>query len=516
MTGRLAAEAVKRVVERFDDVVEVFVANTDVASLAPLSEIERAVRYAALNRIRYVMIPGLHAVSRSILEDLSRRYDVVVFKGPKDLDSVPEVLARIVDGRLIPKPGDSLEEVLGGKASLRTFLNELKLEGFRLRNGIVIPYRPPPVHVFAEAYIFGDGSVERLRVLARKASCLVLGFPASYSRQKALELLEAVRKWSVCLGVDSPDDELLVRAASNLLVDVVLSVHPDNTGILRELPEGTGVVLLPSHPASPLPSVGERVKVLERLSNEAVKRKLVPIADLVVKPPLMGLVESITAYFEASKKLKVPLLAGLGNVYELLDADTHGVIALLSAIFVEAGVSIFLVSEASRKATGAVLEALLSSLLSSAAKHWRRVPKDVGVDLLVLKEKQARVYKGVVAQRIVDAWEAKREPFVQDPLGYLQVWVEDCFIYVTLLRNGKPILTLRARNAEEAYRAAVAHHMVSRLDHAAYLGYELAKAELALNLGKSYVQDEPVLVPLGKRFANTIAEYLRVLRSGKG
>jgi len=494
---------------------EVFVADTDIASLMPLSEIERAVRYAASNRIRYVMIPGLHAVSRSVLENLSRRYGVIVFKGPKDLDLVPEVLTRIANGKLVPKPGDFLEEILGGKASLRTSLNELRLEGFRLHNGIIIPRRPPPVHVFAEAYISEDTNIGELRVLAREASCLVLGFPAGYSRQKALELLETAKKWSVCLGVDSPDDELLVHAARNLLVDVVLSVHPDNAGLLKELPEGTGVVLLPSPPMSPLPSVGERIKMLERLSNEALNRKLVPIVDPVVRPPLMGLVESITAYFEASKKLKVPLLAGLGNVYELLDADTHGVIALLSAIFVEAGVSVFLASEVSRKASGAVLETLISSLLSSVAKHQGRLPKDVGIDLLVVKEKRARTYKGTVAQRIINAWEAKREPFVQDPVGYLQIWVEDDLIYVTLLRDGKPVLTLRAKNAEEAYRVAIAHHMVSRLDHAAYLGYELAKAELALNLGRSYVQDEPVLIPLGKRFADIIAEYLRVLKGAK-
>jgi hypothetical protein len=35
--------------------------------------------------------------------------------------------------------------------------------------------------------------------------------------------------------------------------------------------------------------------------------------------------------------------------------------------------------------------------------------------------------------------------------------------------------------------------MVSRLDHAGYLGRELQKAELALVLDRSYSQDEPLL-----------------------
>ena len=34
--------------------------------------------------------------------------------------------------------------------------------------------------------------------------------------------------------------------------------------------------------------------------------------------------------------------------------------------------------------------------------------------------------------------------------------------------------------------------LVSSLEHAAYLGRELAKAEIALSLKKSYEQDEPL------------------------
>ena len=501
--------------KQFGDSVEVFIANTQVASLMPVSEIEKAVQYAASNNIRYVMIPGLHPVSRSVLESLSKRYNVIVFKGPKNLSLIPEAVAMLVEGKLVPKAGDFIGNDLGGEMLVKTFLSELKLEGFRLRSGIVIPRRPPPVHVFAEVYISKDVDFERLKVLASEASCLILGFPDNYPRQKALELLETARKMSVCVGVDSPDDELLVHAANNVAVDVVLSIHPGNVKLLEELPENTAVVLLPYPPMSTTPSISERVETLERLSNEALKRRLIPIADPIVKPPLMGLAESIAAYFEASKKLKVPLLAGLGNVYELLDADTHGVIALLSAIFVEVGVSVFLATEASRKASGAVLETLISSILSSIAKHRGIPPKDVGINLLVLKEKRAKTYKGAIAEKVVNAWETKREPFVPDPVGYLHIWVENGYIYVTLLRDRKPVLTLRARNAEEAYRAAIAHHMVSRLDHAAYLGYELAKAELALNLGRSYVQDEPLLIPLNKKFADIVAEYLQLIKGSK-
>jgi len=40
-------------------------------------------------------------------------------------------------------------------------------------------------------------------------------------------------------------------------------------------------------------------------------------------------------------------------------------------------------------------------------------------------------------------------------------------------------------------------------EHAAYLGYELAKAEMSLKLGKTYVQDEPLIVVPWERNGNS-------------
>lgn len=47
-------------------------------------------------------------------------------------------------------------------------------------------------------------------------------------------------------------------------------------------------------------------------------------------------------------------------------------------------------------------------------------------------------------------------------------------------------------NAEEVYMTILREGFVSRLDHAAYLGKELEKAELAMKLNKKYVQDSPL------------------------
>lgn len=49
--------------------------------------------------------------------------------------------------------------------------------------------------------------------------------------------------------------------------------------------------------------------------------------------------------------------------------------------------------------------------------------------------------------------------------------------------------TLIGRSARDLYLTAIRRGLISRLDHAAYLGYELGKAEQALLVGEVYVQD---------------------------
>ena len=48
---------------------------------------------------------------------------------------------------------------------------------------------------------------------------------------------------------------------------------------------------------------------------------------------------------------------------------------------------------------------------------------------------------------------------------------------------------IEGRTAAELYMPALERGLVSRLDHAAYLGLELARAESALADGSAYIQD---------------------------
>jgi len=74
--------------------------------------------------------------------------------------------------------------------------------------------------------------------------------------------------------------------------------------------------------------------------------------------------------------------------------------------------------------------------------------------------------------------------FIRDPAGDFRIGVKDGVIAVH--ESG---IALKG-DAESISKSAIKLGLVSRADHAAYLGRELMKAEIAAKLGKNYVQDE--------------------------
>lgn len=84
------------------------------------------------------------------------------------------------------------------------------------------------------------------------------------------------------------------------------------------------------------------------------------------------------------------------------------------------------------------------------------------------------------------------ERMVPDPAGYFVVYVDGSRRLLSLEHYGKDGVLraiIEGRTAAELYTPAIDSGLISRLDHAAYLGRELARAEAALASGAPYVQD---------------------------
>ncbi len=85
-----------------------------------------------------------------------------------------------------------------------------------------------------------------------------------------------------------------------------------------------------------------------------------------------------------------------------------------------------------------------------------------------------------------------RSRMVPDPAGYFVIYADRARSRISLehYRNDGVLGTvIEGRNAAEVYTPAVEQGLLTRLDHAAYLGRELARAEAALASCQPFVQD---------------------------
>ncbi len=237
-------------------------------------------------------------------------------------------------------------------------------------------------------------------------------------------------------------------------------------------------------------TIMERVNAIEELMKKC--NEINVIADLILDPiNSQSIVESIIACHKFKRRNKVPLFFGVGNVTELLDVDSVGVNALLSGIAMELGASILFTPEASGKTFGSVHELVVSSNMMFLAKNRGSVPKDMGINLLILKDKRKRekIIEDINTPIIPGIEDYK---FTQDPYGSFKLMIEDDVIKAVHYKNMNPHVSITGQTAKQVYDTIIKEGLVSRVEHAAYLGAELQKAEISLKLGKNYLQDFPI------------------------
>ncbi|RLD16354.1 MAG: dihydropteroate synthase-like protein, partial [Caldiserica bacterium] len=213
------------------------------------------------------------------------------------------------------------------------------------------------------------------------------------------------------------------------------------------------------------------------------------VLDPLLTPIHSGLVESLVAYYLLRNNLPhAPLLMGVSNVVELLDADSPGVNAVLAGVASEVGVDLLYVTEASVKTRGSIKELVSATKLMWLTHKRRQPPKDIGINLLRLKEKKRRS-AGMKKEKF--KIEFKEVPRSNPTLehDFFKIWVEEGEIYVAYYHNRVAIKGFKGKDACNLYREILKQVNVSK-EHAAYLGMELEKAEIALKLDKSYIQDE--------------------------
>jgi len=516
VTGRLAEESVRRSVSGLGMDVEVRILPVSVAAFITPEYAAEALGNLEAGDYDVILLPGMVRGDVSPVEEATK---IPTFKGPvhsSDLPIVIGLLGEIELSKTLPaselirdaqakRAASEIEEV---ERNWREILEE--------RGGIIIGGEGRevpvggafPMRVIAEivnATTLDEGAVKKRAVYyeSEGADIIDIGMLAGAPQPEAVGgLVEAIRSAvSRPVSIDTLDPGE-IEAAVDAGVDLVLSVDGGNLEEAAPHVQDTPVVVLPSNmKQGTFPSQAEeRFIALEEnilLARNLGVRKI--IADPVLEPALVpGLLESLRAYqlFRLADE-STPVLFGLGNVTELIDADSTGVNGLLAALACEVGADLLFVPEYSPKARGSVREVATASKMMFLARRRRTPPKDLGVDLLVLKEKRwiEEAYNGRAEEgaEVLDA--VGDEEFRPDERGWFKIQVdrEKGLIVAAHFRDeAGPDAVFRGADTTDVYQTMIRRGLVGNLDHAAYLGKELTKAGMALRLGRSYVQDEPL------------------------
>ena len=175
----------------------------------------------------------------------------------------------------------------------------------------------------------------------------------------------------------------------------------------------------------------------------------------------------------------IPLFFGAGNVTELFDADSTGINALLCTVAADTGSSILFTPEYSDKTQGSISELKTAAKMMKLSEFRQSSPKDLGFDLLCIKEKRKRIERNMPENPVIakpnTGWELDprgplRIGIIHDPKGRGYIVAEH--ERVTIIGN----------NASAVLDSIISSELVSKFDHAGYLGMELKKLKLHSNL----------------------------------
>ena len=275
------------------------------------------------------------------------------------------------------------------------------------------------------------------------------------------ESINALKSLGIKVSVDSSNNEELIRA-SNAGADYILSVNEKNFHIVDKI--NCIPILIPSEQGN--------LKSLERIILEMLKRNKDFIADPILDPIHYGFTKSIERYSTLRKKFpNIKILMGTGNLTELTDCDSVGTNMILMGIVSELSIDAVLVVQVSNHCKNSIKETDAARKIMHYSKENQRLPFRINNSLMCLSErKPKRKSKKELKEIKLMVRDKNYRIFLSE--SYINVFNSEVFI-----------------NGRDPYDFFDKMDINDDSSHAFYLGIELAKAQIALQLGKDYDQD---------------------------
>ena len=368
---------------------------------------------------------------RGDLDSLSAALGLPVERGPEELHDLPEFF-----GKQAKKPDLSRYEL----------------------------------HIFAEIVeapqLDVDGILRRALDYRRDGADVIdLGCLPATPFPHLADAVRALKAENFLVSVDSLETaDLIVGGQAG--ADFLLSLSEDTLWVAHEV-ASTPIVIPARH--GDLDSLDRAITTLQGQGREF-------IVDPILDPIHFGFSDSLVRYHEVRRRHPdIEIMMGVGNLTELTHCDTAGINTTLLGVCSELHIRQILATQVSKHARKAVREADLARRILYAAREANRLPKHMDDGLMALHE---RAPFPLSIDEIRDIQRA-----IKDPSYRIQISPEGLHIFN---RDG-------LHTALDPFELYPALGVETDGGHAFYLGVELARAQIAWQLGKRYSQDQPLL-----------------------
>lgn len=361
---------------------------------------------------------------------LHRQYGIPAERGPEDLKDLPQYFGH------------------AGKA--------VDLSGYN-------------VDIFAEIVDAPDLSPEQVLAKAKAfnqqgANVIDLGCLPNKPFKHLAETIQLLKQDGLKVSVDSMQTEELLLAGKSG-ADFLLSLTEDTLWVADEVPATP--VLIPARPGN--------MASLYRAIEQCLKSGKPFIADPILDPIHFGFTNAIVRYQKLRKKYPdIPIMMGVGNLTELTDADTTGINAMLFGIISELNINAVLATSVSPHAVNAIAEADHARRIMYRAKADNRLPRGYDNTLLSVHDRKPFPYQADEVKEIAAQ--------IKDPSFRIMVSDEGVHVFN---RDGHQVDI-------DPFAFYPDLNVADDSSHAFYLGVELARAQIAWQLKKRYIQDEPL------------------------
>jgi dihydropteroate synthase-like protein len=258
-----------------------------------------------------------------------------------------------------------------------------------------------------------------------------------------------------------------IQPAVNAGAELVLSVNSTNCRYATDW--GCEVVVIPDD----IRDIHSMQSTIDDLAAHDVPFRIDPILE----PIGLGFTASLQRYALARELWpEIEMMMGIGNLTELTDVDSAGLNVMLLAICQELKIRSVLTTQVINWARSSVRECDLARRLVHYALKHEVPPKHLCDQLVILRDVKLLEFGPAQLRQMADE--------IKD--HHYRIFAENDQVHLLgsrqIFSNADPFEIFDQLTATNPTNVDPSH--------AFYLGYEMCKAMLALQLGKQYTQDE--------------------------